>query len=73
MSNQKPKPVETVDKAVNKYHLILGVRRIKDGAFKGLWELTELSGDCSVKKVISDANTKASIINLAARAIGATL
>lgn len=73
MSNQKPKPVEIVDKTVNKYALILGIRRIKEGPFKGLWELTELSGDNSVKKVISDANTKASVINLAARAIGATL
>lgn len=73
MNNPKPKPVETVDKPVNKFNLILGVRRIKTGSFKGLWELTELSGDCSVKRVITDANVKASVINLAARAIGDTL
>lgn len=69
----KPKPVETVNKYVNNYALILGIRRIKEGPFKGLWELTELNGSGSVERVISDANTKASIINLAARAIGATL
>lgn len=73
MSPKPNKPVDSVDKPVNKYALILGLRRINEGAFKGLWELTELDGDCSVKRIITDANVKASVINLAARAIGATI
>lgn len=55
------------------YLLILGLRRIKDGDFKGLWELTQLDANGSVVKVITDANTKSSVINLAARAIGAII
>lgn len=69
----KPKVVETVDKSVNNYSLILGLRRIKEGSFKGLWELTQLDMNGSVVKVLTDANTKASVINLAARAIGGAL
>lgn len=71
MSNQ-PKP-KTVDKVVEKpveYALILGIRRHKEGAFAGLWELTELDSNGSVKRVLTDANTRGLVVSLAARAIG---
>lgn len=61
--NSGEKPVD------NDYSLILGVRRIKEGAFAGLWELTELTGEVSVKRVIMDASTRASIMGLAGKAI----
>lgn len=65
----QPKPKTDVVKPVE-YALILGVRRIKEGPFAGLWELTELNGDVSVKRVITDANTRGLVVSLAARAIG---
>jgi hypothetical protein len=52
------------------YSLILGLRRIREGSFKGLWELTELDGEGSVKRVITDANVRSLVISLATRAIG---
>lgn len=58
------------------YSLILGLRRHKEGPFAGLWELTELDndrGELSVKRVITDANTRSLIVNLAAREIGKAL
>lgn len=55
------------------YALILGVRRIKTGSFAGLWELTELDDKHSVKRVLTDANTRSIVINLAAREIGKCL
>lgn len=73
----KPKSVDNsvdkVDKAPTVYNLILGLRRIKEGNFKGLWELTQLDAQGSVLRVITDANAKATVINLAAREIGKTL
>lgn len=67
MANQ-PKTPE-VKKPVE-YNLILGLRRLKEGSFAGLWELTELNADGSVKRVISDANTRGILVSLAARAMG---
>lgn len=55
------------------YSLVLGLRRHKEGPFAGLWELTELDENGSVKRVITDANTRSIIINLAAREIGKAL
>lgn len=55
------------------YSLILGLRRIKEGSFAGLWELTELDDSGTVKRVITDANTRGIVINLAAREIGKAL
>jgi hypothetical protein len=67
---QKPtEVVDTVDDAPV-YNLILGLRRIKAGPFAGLWELTELTGEVSVKRVVMDASTRASVIALATREIG---
>lgn len=66
-----PEVVQAVEKPVEKspYTLILGFRRIREGSFAGLWELTELSGDVSVKRVVMDASTRASAIALATREI----
>lgn len=67
-----PRPVSaTVEKPIEKspYALILGFRRIKEGPFSGLWELTKLSGEVSVDRVVMDASTRASIIALATNEI----
>lgn len=64
----KPKSTETVEKPA--YNLILGLRRLNSGPFQGLWELTELTGDVSVKRVISDANSRGILVSLAAREFG---
>lgn len=71
----KPSKPNAVDKPVEKvdYVLILGVRRLKTGSFAGLWELTELNADGSVKRVLTDANTRSIVINLAGREIGKAL
>lgn len=76
MTNQSRPKSESVDKPVEavkkpaEYSLILGLRRIKEGSFAGLWELTELDANGSVKRVISDANTRGILVSLAAREIG---
>lgn len=44
--------------------LVLTVRRLRVGSFTGLWELAKVVSDGSIK-VISDANTKQIICNLA--------
>lgn len=71
MKPSKPnvdKPVETVD-----YALILGIRRLKTGSFAGLWELTVLDANHDVKRVVTDANTRSIVMNLAGREIGKAL
>lgn len=71
MNQPKPKTDSEVKApAPVEYSLILGVRRIKVGPFAGLWELTELDANHSVKRVITDADTRGLIVSLAARAIG---
>jgi hypothetical protein len=67
VNQPKPKPAEL---APVQYSLILGIRRIKTGSFAGLWELTELDANHSVKRVIIDADTRGLVVSLAARAIG---
>ena len=44
--------------------LVLTVRRLRVGSFTGLWELGRVMPDGSIK-IITDANTKQLIINLA--------
>lgn len=44
--------------------LILTVRRLRIGSFTGLWELARVMPDGTVK-IITDANTKQIVINLA--------
>lgn len=63
-----PEVVQVTEKPKEKspYSLILGLRRIHEGPFSGLWELTQLEGDVSVKRVIMDASTRGSVIGMAA-------
>lgn len=44
--------------------LVLTVRRIRIGSFQGLWELCKIMPDGSAK-VLTDANTKGIVANLA--------
>ena len=44
--------------------LVLTIRRLRIGSFTGLWELAKVNPDGTIK-VISDANTKQIIVNLA--------
>jgi hypothetical protein len=59
MPTQKPKSDTPV-----KYDMILGIRRLKDGAFSGLFEVVELNHDGSVKRVVTDANSKGVALDL---------
>ena len=60
-----PKPhTDTVSGSELAPDLVLTVRQIHVGSFHGLWELCRMEPD-GTKVVISDANTKAMIINLA--------
>lgn len=61
----KPMKSSTLDPIADiQPELVLTIRRLKVGSFTGLWELCRLEPDGSLK-VISDANTKAIIVNLA--------
>jgi hypothetical protein len=51
------------------YSLIIGVRRIKEGNFAGLWEVVKLSHRGEVERVITDANSKSLACSLAANEI----
>lgn len=49
---------------IEKPDLVLTVRRIRIGSFQGLWELCKIMPDGSAK-VLTDANTKGIVANLA--------
>jgi hypothetical protein len=51
------------------YSLIIGIRRLKSGAFSGLFEVVELSHRGEVVRVITDANSRSMAAGLAAGAI----
>lgn len=50
--------------STNAPDLMLTIRRLRVGSFTGLWELCRINPDGS-RTVVSDANTKQIIINLA--------
>lgn len=60
--NLETKPPET--RIDTQPDLVLTVRRLHVGSFTGLWELGRVLPDGSIK-IITDANTKAIVINLA--------
>ncbi len=47
-----------------RYDIIMGLRVIRQGNFRGLWELVELNNDMTRRMVITDANNKGSVITL---------
>ena len=51
------------------YDEILGIRVLRKGQFRGLWELVRLDDEGKVKQVITDANSRGMVINLATRLI----
>lgn len=51
------------------YDEILAVRTLRNGRFKGLWELVRLNHDGSVKQVLTDANSRGMIITMTTRQI----
>jgi hypothetical protein len=51
------------------YDEILGIRCLKKGQFRGLWELVRLDDQGKVRQVLTDANSKNFIITMASRAI----
>lgn len=54
------------------FDLVLGVRRIRSGAFTGLWELSELSVENNIVrpiKILTDANVKPILIAQIGRAL----
>lgn len=46
------------------HDLVLTIRRIHVGSFSGLWELGRVNADGTIK-IVTDANTKAMVINMA--------
>ena len=51
------------------YDEILAVRNLRNGRFKGLWELVSLDDQGIVKKVHTDANSRGMIITMMTRAV----
>ncbi len=51
------------------YDEILGIRNLRTGPFKGLWELVRLNDDGTVRQVLTDANSRGMIITMANRQI----
>lgn len=49
------------------YDVILAVRSLRNGPFKGLWELVQLDSGGKRIKVLTDANSRQMIINLMTR------
>lgn len=60
-TTEKELPVVRVD---NEPDLVLTIRRLHVGSFAGLWELGRVMPDGSIK-VLTDANTKSIVINMA--------
>lgn len=58
----------TIDYPIH-YDEILGVRTLRNGRFKGLWELVRLNHDGSVKQVLTDANSRGMIITMMTRQV----
>lgn len=52
----QPKPV--------KYDMILAIRRIRGGSFAGLYEVVEVDDKLAVKRIITDANDKATALGM---------
>lgn len=52
-----------------RYDVILAVRNLRSGQFKGLWELVELNNDLTRKQVLTDANSRQSLLNLVHRRV----
>lgn len=61
--------VEIEEKKLIHYDEVLGVRSLRNGPFKGLWELVRLNDDGTVKQVLTDANSRGMIITMATRQI----
>lgn len=51
------------------YDAILGIRVLRNGNFKGLWELVLLDDNGNRRKVVTDANSRQMVIGLAVREI----
>jgi hypothetical protein len=56
-------PVKLQENGIH-YDVILAVRSLRNGPFKGLWELVELDLSGKRIKVLTDANSRQMIINL---------
>lgn len=52
-----------------RYDAVFAVRNMRNGPFKGLWELVKLNADQSVEKVLTDANSRGMIITMITREI----
>jgi hypothetical protein len=50
-----------------RYDLVLGIRALRNGPFKGLWELVKLTD--GKREVLTDANSRGMVINIATRYI----
>lgn len=59
-----PEPKEQVH-----YDCVMGVRALRNGPFRGLWELVLLDDNMGRKQVLTDANSRGMIINIMNRQI----
>ncbi len=62
------RPIE-IPKVPIHYDEILAVRTLRNGRFKGLWELVRLNDKGEVKQVLTDANSRGMIITMMTRQI----
>lgn len=59
-----PRPSDSLD-SLSKYDLVLGIRRLKEGNFIGLWELTRIDPQTGEPHIVTDANSKQILLNMA--------
>lgn len=61
-----PNALGVTKKDIEKIHYdaVFGIRNLRSGRFKGLWELVQLNDDGSVKQVLTDANSRGMIITM---------
>lgn len=63
------RPYVAITPQPTRYDSILAIRNLRNGPFKGLWELVKLNSDMSVEKVLTDANSRGMVITMMNREI----
>jgi len=64
----KIKPIAEKSEPI-RYDCVLAVRALRSGPFKSLWELVQLDEKGNRKRVITDANSRGSILQMMNREI----
>lgn len=65
----RPPKTQTLEKPKIHYDEVFGVRVLREGQFRGLWELTRLTDNGEIKQVLTDANSRGMILTMMNRAV----